>query len=605
LIADEKIREIRDRIDIVEVVSSYLELKRSGVNHFGCCPFHHEKTPAFNVNSARQIFHCFGCGVGGNVFSFLMRIEGLSFPDAVKRLGERVGIEVEDEDVSPEEQKRREQRERLYRINEVASNYYHAVLMESPEGETARRYLKQRGYGRDTAQQFLLGFAGGHWEALAEHLVEKGFTPEDIRATGLTRVGNRGDYDLFRNRLIFPIFDLRGRVIAFGGRVLDDGQPKYINSPESAIYAKGSVLYGHYQAKEVMRQQDAAVIVEGYFDQLALHRAGFRNAVATCGTALTRDHGRLLKRYSSKVLLLFDQDSAGRKATFRAMDVLLAESLNVAVVELPGGEDPDSFLKKEGSEAFQIRFDQARPVLDLFMQERLAEAGEDLAERAKAVEEICAKIRLLPSEVERRLYLPLLAQRSGLQEEFLARKILAAASSREAPNLTRRPAPLPQAVPAVAREKAQDGLRKAQEWLLRMMFDEEGGATIRNKVAEEGCANLFLDPQLLVIAEQTVGIGANSGAFTEQAVFDSLDEQQKGILSGILMKEGDFLAEDPSGIFTGCRQAVAKGRLRQRADSLLKEIQVAEREGRQADVAPLFQELTEINRRLKTAANKI
>jgi len=605
LIADEKIREIRDRIDIVEVVSSYLELKRSGVNHFGCCPFHHEKTPSFNVNSARQIFHCFGCGVGGNVFSFLMRIEGLSFPEAVKRLGERVGIEVEDEDVSPEEQKRREQRERLYRINEVASNYYHAVLMESPEGETARRYLKQRGYGRDTAQQFLLGFAGGRWEALAEHLVEKGFTPEDMRATGLTRVGNRGDYDLFRNRLIFPIFDLRGRVIAFGGRVLDDGQPKYINSPESAIYAKGSVLYGHYQAKEVMRQQDAAVIVEGYFDQLALHRAGFRNAVATCGTALTRDHGRLLKRYSSKVLLLFDQDSAGRKATFRAMDVLLAESLNVAVVELPGGEDPDSFLKKEGSEAFQIRFDQARPVLDLFMQERLAEGGDDLAERAKAVEEICAKIRLLPSEVERRLYLPLLAQRSGLQEEFLARKIQAAASSREAPNPSRRPAPLPQAVPAVAREKAQDGLRKAQEWLLRMMFDEEGGATIRNKVAEEGCANLFLDPQLLVIAEQTVGIGANYGAFTEQAVFDSLDEQQKGILSGILMKEGDFLAEDPSGIFSGCRQAVAKGRLRQRADSLLKEIQVAEREGRQADVAPLFQELTEINRRLKTAANKI
>ena len=602
MIPEEKIQEIRDRIDIVEVVSSYLELKRSGVNHFGCCPFHHEKTPSFNVNSARQIFHCFGCGVGGNVFSFLMRIEGLSFPEAVRRLGERVGIEVADEDVSPEEQKRREQRERLYRINEVAGNYYHALLMESPEGETGRRYLKQRGYGRETAQQFQLGFAAGRWEGLAEHLAEKGFGGEEIRATGLTRQGNRGDYDLFRNRLLFPIFDLRGRIIAFGGRVLDDGQPKYINSPESAIYAKGSVLYGHYQAKEAMRQQDAAIIVEGYFDQLALHRAGFRNAVATCGTALTREHGRLLKRYAAKVLLLFDQDSAGRTATFRAMDVLLAEGLNVSVVELAGGEDPDSFLKKEGSEAFQVRFKEARPVLDLFIQERLAAAGEDLGERARMVEEICSKVRLLPSEVERRLYLPLLAQRSGLQEDFLARKVLGGGPMPEpGKRATARPAPPVPSRPAGPPPGSSDGLRKAQEWLLRLMFEEEGGDATRRKVSEEGCGNLFLDPLLLAIAEKVVAIASAGGEVTEQSVFDLLDEQQKGILSGILMKEGEFLAEDPAGIFAGCRQAVAKGRLRQRVDSLREQIQIAEREGRLADVAPLLKELrdikTEINRR--------
>ena len=485
MIPEEKIQEIRDRIDIVEVVSSYLELKRSGVNHFGCCPFHHEKTPSFNVNSARQIFHCFGCGVGGNVFSFLMRIEGLSFPEAVRRLGERVGIEVADEDVSPEEQRRREQRERLYRINEVAGNFYHALLMEGPEGEIGRRYLKQRGYGRETAQQFQLGFAAGRWEGLAEHLAEKGFSGEEVRATGLTRQGNRGDYDLFRNRLLFPIFDLRGRIIAFGGRVLDDGQPKYINSPESAIYAKGSVLYGHYQAKEAMRQQDAAIIVEGYFDQLALHRAGFRNAVATCGTALTREHGRLLKRYAAKVLLLFDQDSAGRTATFRAMDVLLAEGLNVSVVELAGGEDPDSFLKKEGAEAFQVRFKEARPVLDLFIQERLAAAGEDLGERARMVEEICSKVRLLPSEVERRLYLPLLAQRSGLQEDFLTRKVLGGGPTPEpGKRATARPAPPVSSRPAGPPPGSGDGLRKAQEWLLRLMFEEEGGDATRRKVSE-------------------------------------------------------------------------------------------------------------------------
>ena len=245
-IPEEKIQEIKDRIDIVEVVSSYLPLKRSGVNNQGLCPFHQEKSPSFNVNSARKIFHCFVCGVGGNVFSFLMRMEGLSFPDAVKRLGEKVGVEVAEEEVSPAEIHRRESRERLARINEVAGQFYHQLLLEDEAGAHGRRYLRQRGYAGETVRAFQVGFAPEGWETLSKHLAGKNFSAEDIRKTGLVRPGKqgRGDYDLFRNRLLFPIHDLQGRMVAFGGRVLDDSLPKYINSPETEIYHKGQVLYG-------------------------------------------------------------------------------------------------------------------------------------------------------------------------------------------------------------------------------------------------------------------------------------------------------------------------------------------------------------------------
>ena len=257
-IPEEIIQEIRERTDIVEVVSGYLPLKRSGANHQGLCPFHGEKTPSFNVNSTRQIFHCFGCGVGGNVFAFLMQIEGLSFPEAVRRLGERAGVEVPEEAPSPTEQRRREEQERLVRINEVACDFYHRVLLEAPEGATARSYLRQRGYDGEVARRFRLGFAPDSWDALAKHLAQKGFDPELFRERlGLTRPGRegRGDIDLFRRRLLFPIFDLRGQVVAFGGRVLDDALPKYINSPESPIYHKGRTLFGLYQAREAMRRE--------------------------------------------------------------------------------------------------------------------------------------------------------------------------------------------------------------------------------------------------------------------------------------------------------------------------------------------------------------
>lgn len=275
-ISESKINEIRERTDIVELISQYVSLKHSGANHTGLCPFHSEKTPSFSVNSARQFFHCFGCGVGGDVFSFLMKTEGLVFPDAVRLLAERAGVELEEHIPTPEEEQRERQRERLYRVNEVAAAYFHQLLMEHPAGEPARQYMKIRGYGRKASGEYQIGFSSS-WDGLRIHLEEQGLDAEDARILGLLRPGKQdlGDFDSLRGRLIFPVYDLSGRVVAFAGRVLDDSKPKYINSPESLVYHKGRVLFGLYQARQAMRQCGEVLLVEGYFDQLALYRAGF------------------------------------------------------------------------------------------------------------------------------------------------------------------------------------------------------------------------------------------------------------------------------------------------------------------------------------------
>jgi DNA primase len=600
-IAEEKIQEIRERCDIVEVVSSYLPLKRAGANHQGLCPFHSEKSPSFNVNSTRQIFHCFGCGVGGNVFSFLMRMEGLSFPEAVRRLGERVGVEVEEEAPTPEEERRREEAERLVRINEVACDFYHQILLEAPEGAAGRRYLKERGYGGETAREFRLGYAPERWEALAGHLAGKGFDPKWARdILGLTRTGKdgRGDYDLFRRRLLFPIFDLRGQVVAFGGRVLDDSLPKYINSPESPLYHKGRILYGLYQAKEGMRQSGEGIVVEGYFDQLALHRAGFVNVAATCGTALTEEHARLLKRYAKRVLLLFDQDSAGRKATFRAMDVLLAEGLPAAVVELDAGEDPDSFLRKRGVEAFRERLAAARPVLEVFMEATLAAHGEGIEGRARAVEEIAAKLRLLPSDIERSLYVKALAQRTGLAENLLGPKVRqggrpAVQTTGSQPVRTGSPARAGGAPVENRRPQDPGAASRAQDLLLQMLVAE---ARIRQQASEVGAGALFLDEDRRIVAEMILGCPDSDGL--ESVLNDSsLSESQKAILSGILIRDELVVAEDPERIFQDCRQAATREQRKIRSLELQQLIRQAEAAGEWERHAGYLRALTELKKR--------
>lgn len=594
-IAEGTIRDIRERTDIVDVVSAYVALKRSGHNHLGLCPFHGEKTPSFNVNSAKQIFHCFGCGVGGDVFSFLMRMEGLAFPEAVRKLGERAGVHIEEEDVSPAELRRREERERLARINEVACDYYHQILLDGPEGAPGRQYLRKRGYDGETARAFRLGFAPERWDGLAEHLTRKGFDAKEARELGLIRPGKegRGDYDLFRNRLLFPIIDLGGKVAAFGGRVLDDRLPKYLNSPESPLYHKGRMLYGLAQGREAMRKNDTAIVVEGYFDHLALHRAGFANAAATCGTALTEEHGRLLQRYAKKVLLLFDQDHAGRKATFRAMEVLLPLGLSVAVVPLDAGEDPDSFLRKAGPEAFTERLNQARPVLEVYLDAMLDDQGDGIEGRARATEEFLTRLKLVPSEIERGLYLRNLAQRTGLAQDLLEKKLSrpVAPSAPVAPAAPRQPAAPPRrGAPSPSREI------KAQDWLLRLMMDDAGA---RAEVSTEGVGELFLDPDRQKIAEEIIARGQEEERLTESLLFERLDEEQKAILSGILVKDEKAFADERGRILQDCRQTVFKEALKRRIRDLDEEMRRAEERGEAERAAGCQTERLRLSRELK------
>lgn len=549
-IPEEIIQEIRDRTDIVEVVSSYLPLKRSGANNQGLCPFHSEKTPSFNVNSTRQIFHCFGCGVGGNVFTFLMRMEGLAFPEAVRRLGEKAGVEVPDEQMTPAEEQRRQEREKLARVNEVAADFYHQLLLDGDEAAPARRYLRQRGFDAEAVRFFKLGYAPEQWDGLAKHLKQKGFEQKAIRdQLGLTRPGKEGreDYDLFRKRLMIPIHDIRDQAVAFGGRVLDDSLPKYINSPESPIYHKSRILYGLNGAREAMRRENAGIVVEGYFDQMALHRAGFENSVATCGTALTPEHVKLLKRYTDRLLLLFDQDKAGRQAILRAMEVLLPAGFSVAVVKLEEGADPDSFLVEHGNEKMKARLDEAQPVLEYYIDLTLEQCGDSVEGRARAVEAIAGKLSLLQSDIEKDLYIKAVSERTGLDASLLRSRSVA----QQKPVPEARPAKAPvSAPPNKAASKIPDAVLKAQENMLRLLLGRLVPVTV---VDVESIEELFPGEGFRVIAELIVNLFDDGQEVDSGRLHAKLDPAGMELLATLESGSSEYLDEDPDEIFAGCR----------------------------------------------------
>lgn len=411
-IPDETIQAIRDRVDLVELVGRFVALKPAGRNHKGLCPFHDEKTPSFNVNADRQIFHCFGCGTGGNAFTFLMRHENLTFPEAARELGRTVGVEVR-EDGGPEAGLS----ERLGQANDAAQAFFREELA-SPRGAAARRYLAERGLDAQTLDAFGIGFAPERWDGLVEGL-RRARIPADLaaRAGLLAERESGGHYDRLRGRVTFPIRDARGRVLGFGGRALGrDQEPKYLNSPETPLYRKREVLFGFPGALEPMRRAGRAVVVEGYFDVVALHRAGLGETVATCGTALTEDHARGLRRRTREVVLLFDGDEAGRRAVRGALEVLLPAGLRVRTAVLPDGHDPDTWLAQEGPEALVRLVDEARPALEVAIA-RACEGGLATPwERADAVHDVAPLVARVADAVERGEYARLLAMRTGVRE---------------------------------------------------------------------------------------------------------------------------------------------------------------------------------------------
>lgn len=405
MIPEDKVREVAERLSIVEVVSDYVQLRRAGANYTGLCPFHAEKTPSFNVNPAREIFHCFGCGAGGNAFSFIMRIEGLSFPEAVKLMARKAGIEIEERQLSHAEKQAQDERQAFQRINELTTGYYRSILEQKPEGAIARDYLEKRAATGEVAEAYRLGFAPDRSDGLVQHLRSNGINLESALKLGVVRKSERGWYDQFRNRLMFPIRDTKGNVIAFAGRVLDASLPKYINSPESPLYHKSSVLFGMDMALPTIRTENSVIIVEGYFDHLALYRAGIRNVVATCGTALTATHTSLIKRHAAKVYMLFDSDAAGRKATVRSMELFMEQRLPAYVISLPSGEDPDSFLAGNPVESFRTCLEKARPAFDFYVRSLLAQTPPDSVDsKVRIIDELLPRFKKIADPIERDLY---------------------------------------------------------------------------------------------------------------------------------------------------------------------------------------------------------
>lgn len=419
--SDELIEEIRNRNDIVDVISGYVALKRSGRSFFGLCPFHNEKSPSFAVSPDKQIFHCFGCGVGGNVFHFVSKIENVGFRESVEILANRANVPLPTTSSSEEEDKLYYMRSRVYEINKIAAMFYHKNLY-NPASKTAQEYVKKRKLDNNTLKTFLIGYSGTFNE-LYKLLKQEGFKEEEILASSLVNKNQNGEFiDRFRKRLMFPIQDERGRIIAFGGRVLDDSKPKYINSPENIVYSKGRHLFGLYAAKKV--PQKKMLIVEGYMDTISLHQRGITNVVASLGTAMTEAQGRLLRKSSEQVIVGYDADGAGQAATIRGLEILQNLGCDVRILQIEGAKDPDEFIVKYGPERLKKYMDNAISLVEFKIKNLKKDLNLDVAnDKIKFLTEIAKELAKVNNSIEKEVYIDKIALDYKISKEAIYAEI--------------------------------------------------------------------------------------------------------------------------------------------------------------------------------------
>ena len=426
-IRDQDIDELRERANIVDVISGYSKLKRAGGHTFkGLCPFHSEKTPSFTVDGAKGLWHCFGCGEGGNIYQFVQKVESLPFPEAVEWLADKTGFQLTYEEMRPGEGKAAGLKARLLAANEAAASFFHETLMTSDDASEARGYLDRRGFGREVAERWSLGYAPGR-NSLYNHLSKKGFTSEEIEKADLGRKSDRDGsyYDVFRQRIIFPTWDLQGRVVGFGARALGDQQPKYLNTSETPVFSKSRVIYGLNKAKSSLsRTDDPAIVVEGYTDVIALHEAGIAEAVATNGVALGETHFEQIKKFTRRAVLMLDADEAGKGATERSFGVHHRIGLEVLVAPLPPGRDPADVAQEDGTEAIQKVIESARPLLEFKLEQTIGKLPLDTPEaRSRAVGEVAKVLGLQPDPIARHEYVFVAARRIGVDAEVIQRAL--------------------------------------------------------------------------------------------------------------------------------------------------------------------------------------
>ena len=463
---DELIEEVRSRNDIVDVISGYVHLQKKGANYFGLCPFHNEKSPSFSVSRSKQMYYCFGCGAGGNVFTFLMEYENDTFPEAVKALADRAGISLPEADESEEAKREQSKRSRLLAINKEAAKYFYFQL-RAKQGEPGLHYLRKRQLTDETIHRFGLGYANKTADDLVRYLKGKGFSEDLIREAGLCNTDEKhGMYDKFWNRVMFPIEDINHRVIGFGGRVMGDGKPKYLNSPETPIFDKSRNLYGLNFARS--SRKGNIILCEGYMDVIAMHQAGFNQAVASLGTAFTLGQAGLLKRYAKEVLLSYDSDGAGVKAALRAIGILKEAGLTGRVINLEPYKDPDEFIKNLGAEAFQERIDNAEN--SFLFEIRMLQREYDLNDPEKKTEfhrAVAKKLCEFPEEVERENYLEAVAEKYHIGFESLRKLVASTAASTGLARPVERPKSGIQ-----KKSTPEDNVKKTQRLLLTWLAEE-------------------------------------------------------------------------------------------------------------------------------------
>ncbi|MBI5694240.1 MAG: DNA primase [Nitrospirae bacterium] len=560
-IPDELVDRIRSGNDIVEVVSEVVALKKTGANYLGLCPFHTEKTPSFTVSPGKQIFHCFGCGAGGDVVGFLMRHENYTFPEALRRLAEKAGIAIPE--TSRESRQDSGELDAVINANEEAAGFFARALWETPEGEKARTYLEGRGMSAETAREFGVGYSMPGWDSLLKHLERKGIGAAMAEKAGLAipRSSGSGHYDRFRDRLMFTIRDARGRVIGFGGRTMSDEQPKYLNSPETRAFRKGETLYALDVAGQHIRKRGYSVITEGYFDAIACHVAGAQNAVATLGTALTSAHLRLLKRYSENVVLVFDSDAAGIKAAERSLDVFLGTAMNAKVALLPQGDDPDSLVKRDGPKGLADRLRATEKLLDFVIRRAAAGAGT-IDEKVEAAARITGILARIENGVERSHYLKAAAGLLGIEESAIAEELGKKLGKDARTGVFR----------AAGRKPAASPMNKIEEELLHLaLIYPEVACQVRDELTPED----FSDGRLRPIAAGLFGMMDEAGSVDVPKLLGSIeDEELKKALYGLSVKEREF--DDPLETARGSVGRLLKGRVDRKLAELSGQMREAE-----------------------------
>ncbi len=423
-ISQDTVQQILQAADVTEVVGDYVSLKKRGANMMACCPFHNEKTPSFYVSPSKGIYKCFGCGKAGDSVRFVMDMEGIGYPEALKHLAKKYGIEVAEREVTSEEQQAQNEKESLYIVLEFASKYYQDYLWKSSEGESiGQSYFKERGFNHTTIQKFDLGYSPDGWDTFTKHAIKNGFSVDILEKAGLSIVKEGKDpIDRFRGRVIFPIHNVGGKPIAFGARILkkDPNAPKYLNSPETGVYHKSNIVYGIFQAKNPIRTEENCFLVEGYTDVVSLFQAGIENVVASSGTSLTKEQIQLIRRFSPNVTVLYDGDAAGIKASLRGIDIILEEGLNVKAVVFPDGDDPDSYVQKVGSQAFKEYVKTTQKDFIRFKTEiSLKDVGNDPIKRAELIKDLVETISKIPDSIKRSVFYQEVATLMGIEEQIL------------------------------------------------------------------------------------------------------------------------------------------------------------------------------------------